>query len=85
MKVVCVSGNWKPYIDSDHKTHTEPIEDNIYTVVDSKMLEGFPCYLLKEIPAIQNGARHWWQASKFVPLDSYKEKELKEELSEIFL
>ncbi len=77
MKVICISDKWK------YSVPIHPIEENIYTVIDCEMIFGVPNYQFREIPKIQKNRDYWWVAKAFVPLDTYKEKEiseLKEEL-----
>jgi hypothetical protein len=63
-------------------------EGEIYTVINCQMIQGVPAYEFKEIPLEQEiawGRYPVWAAAKFfAPLCTYKDKELKEELKEIF-
>ncbi len=80
MKVVCIKGEWSSNIN--FIPALRPKEGDILTVNDCKMSNGLR-YSFKEIPLHQGGIDNWWDASAFVPFDSYKEKEiseLKEEL-----
>ncbi len=79
MKVICVNE-----LEDAIAGQTIPAVGDILTVCDCRMMEGEPSYQFDEIPKVQNNHYLWFVASAFAPLDTYKEKELKEELAEIF-
>lgn len=65
MKVVYIgSGDWVTVYGPDNRT-TDPIKNNIYTVIDTSIYRGITFYQLKECGLCR------YDAEFFVPLDDY--------------
>lgn len=80
MRVICIDGDF-PLIQGYNHPNGDPIEGNIYTVVDNEIHIYMPIYELAEFPPSNNG-KHWWGANQFAPVSDIEEGELSEEQCE---